>query len=215
MIGRLRGSILEAEPSRLVIDVGGVGYEVQIPLSSFYGLPEAADGGGQNVELFIHTHVREESFQLFGFLTRAERTFFERLIGISGVGPKMALAFLSGIGINELIIAVRDEDKTRLQQIPGVGKKTAERVLLELKDRLDLEPAAPTDSQTAVRATGSSSKADAISALVNLGYARDKAADAVERTLAERADSSESDGNKDPSLETVIRSALRRLLTGA
>ena len=211
MIARLRGHLLETEPSRLVVDVGGVGYEVQIPLSSFYGLPDAADGGAQSVDLFIHSHVRAESFQLFGFLTRAERTFFERLIGISGVGPKMALAFLSGIGINELIIAVREKDKKRLQQIPGVGKKTAERVLLELKDRLDLEPVAPSDAQTPVRSTGSSQMADAISALVNLGYARDNASDAVERTLAERTD---SDADEDQSLESVIRSALRMLLTG-
>jgi len=203
MIGQLNGVLVESAPGRVVIDVSGIGYEVQIPLSTFYELPEA--GGSHAVLLHIHTHVRAEALQLYGFAHREERRAFERLIAISGVGPRMALAFLSGIGVRELVAAVRDGDRTRLQRIPGVGKKTAERVLLELKDRLDFDE--PEDA-AAVAAkpgeTSSSPREDALSALLNLGYARASALDAVDGALAQ------IDGPA--TLESVLRSALRRLV---
>ena len=132
MIAQLRGTLLEKAPSRLIVDVGGVGYDVQVPLSTFYVVGEP----GVIVVLRIHTHVREDVIALYGFATPLEHDVFERLIAISGVGPKLALAVLSGIEPAELIKAVRVQDIARLTQIPGIGKKTAERICLELKDRL-------------------------------------------------------------------------------
>ena len=132
MIALLRGSLIEKHPSRVVIDVGGVGYDVQVPLSTFYGLGEP----GATVVLRIHTHVREDLIALYGFSTPLEQDLFERLIAISGIGPKLGLAVLSGIEPADLIRAIRTQDVARLTKIPGVGKKTAERIGLELKDRL-------------------------------------------------------------------------------
>ena len=132
MIARLHGTLVEKTPSRLVVDVGGVGYDVLVPLSTFYGLGEP----GTAVTLRIHTHVREDVIALFGFATGLEQDLFERLIAISGIGPKLALAVLSGIEPAELVRAIRTQDVARLTRIPGVGKKTAERIGLELKDRL-------------------------------------------------------------------------------
>ena len=132
MIAHLRGSLLEKQPNRIIVDVGGVGYDVSVPLSTFYGLGEA----GATVALRIHTHVREDALALFGFATRLEQELFERLIGVSGIGPKLALAVLSGIEPPDLIRAIERGDVARLTAIPGVGKKTAERIVLELKDRL-------------------------------------------------------------------------------
>jgi Holliday junction DNA helicase RuvA len=203
VIGRLSGTLLERAPGRVVLDVAGVGYEVQIPLSTFYGLPEAASGG--RVTLYIHTHVRAEALQLYGFGERDERRAFERLIGISGVGPRLALAILSGIGVRDLAVAVRAEDRARIQRIPGVGKKTAERVLLELKDRLGFdEPDAVGPVARPGPAAADDVRADALSALLNLGYPRDTAARAVDAAI---------DG-KEPRvrLETVLRTVLGRLV---
>src|SRR6188474_2551249 len=132
MIAQLRGTLLEKNPSRLIVDVGGVGYDVQVPLSTFYVLGEA----GVQVSLRIYTHVREEVIALYGFATPLEQQLFERLIGISGIGPKLALAVLSGIEPGELVVAVQRGDVARLTGIPGIGRKTAERIVLELKDRL-------------------------------------------------------------------------------
>ena len=132
MIARLSGLVAEKTPSRIVVDVAGVGYDVLVPLSTFYVLGEP----GAAVTLRIHTHVREEVIALYGFATRLEQDLFERLIAINGIGPKLALAVLSGIEPVELIRAVRTQDVARLTGIPGVGKKTAERIGLELKDRL-------------------------------------------------------------------------------
>ena len=132
MIARLTGRVIEKQATRLVVDVHGVGYEVQVPLSTFYHLP---DRGGE-VTLRIHTHVREDALLLFGFATSLEQQLFERLIAISGIGPKLALAVLSGIDPVDLVRAVQSGDVGRLTLIPGVGKKTAERMGLELKDRL-------------------------------------------------------------------------------
>src|ERR671910_480446 len=142
MISRLSGLVAEKTPNRVVVDVGGVGYDVLVPLSTFYVLGEP----GAAVTLRIHTHVREDVIALYGFITRLEQDLFERLIAISGVGPKLALAVLSGIEPVELIRAIRSQDVARLTKIPGVGKKTAERIGLELKDRLppSLQAAADT-----------------------------------------------------------------------
>ncbi len=203
MIGRLSGVLVESSPGRAVIDVSGVGYEVQIPLSTFYELPQAGDA--QVVQLHIHTHVRAETLQLYGFASAQERRAFELLIAVSGVGPRMALAFLSGIGVEELISAVHDDDRARLQRIPGVGKKTAERVLLELKDRIgfdELDARRPATART--RAPREDPRDEALSALLNLGYARQTALHAVVAALAESDDPA--------TLETVLRSALRRLV---
>ena len=127
MIAFLRGRILEKEPNRVLVDVNGVGYEVLVPLSTFYDIGDE----GADVALRIHTHVREDALQLFGFLTQLERQMFERLIAVSGIGPKLAIAVLSGLETRELVAAVQRADVARLTTIPGVGKKTAERIVLE------------------------------------------------------------------------------------
>ena len=178
MIALLRGSLVDKSASRLVVDVNGVGYEVLVPLSTFYGLGDA----GAAVTLRIHTHVREDVIALYGFATRLEQDLFERLIAINGVGPKLALAVLSGIEPAELIRAVRHQDVARLTSIPGVGKKTAERIGLELKDRL------PASLQIAEPAPAASSPADQLrddlmSALVNLGYHRPVAEKAIAKVV--------------------------------
>ena len=136
MIAQLRGTLVEKHPSRIVIDVGGVGYDVQVPLSTFYGLGEP----GANVTLRIHTHVREDVIALYGFSTPLEQDLFERLISISGIGPKLALAVLSGIEPGDLIRAIKAQDVVRLTAIPGIGKKTAERIGLELKAPASNDP---------------------------------------------------------------------------
>ena len=132
MIGFLRGQILEKQPNRVVVDVHGVGYDVHVPLSTYYQLGDE----GSEVGLRIYTHVREEALQLYGFLTDLERQLFERLIGISGIGPKLAVALLSGMEPRDVLGAVQRGDVARLTGVPGIGKKTAERIVLELKDRV-------------------------------------------------------------------------------
>jgi Holliday junction DNA helicase RuvA len=182
MIAVLRGSISEKTPSRVIVDVGGVGYDVLVPLSTFYVLGEP----GAAVTLRIHTHVREDVIALYGFITQLEQELFERLIAVNGVGPKLALAVLSGIEPAELIRAIRGQDVARLTRIPGIGKKTAERIGLELKDRL---PAGPQDVTHPGGAAPAASTAadhlrdDLLSALVNLGYQRPVAEKAVEKVL--------------------------------
>ena len=182
MIAHLAGTLLEKHVQRLVVDVGGVGYDVQVPLSTFYAVGEP----GARVTLRIHTHVREDALQLFGFVTALELTLFQRLIAVSGIGPKVALAVLSGIEPNDLIRAVKGSDIARLTLIPGVGKKTSERIVVELKDRLPQveEPAA---SDTAVEARDV--RDNVLSALVNLGYQRasvEKVVDTVLRKIESR-----------------------------
>jgi len=178
VIALLRGTLLDKHPNRVVIDVAGVGYDVQVPLSTFYGLGEP----GTSVTLRIHTHVREDVLALFGFSTTLEQDLFERLIAISGIGPKLALAVLSGIEPADLIRAIKTQDVPRLTKIPGIGKKTAERIGLELKDRL---PAAAVAAGP-VPATGSSDdqfRDDLLSALINLGYQQGVADKAIDRIL--------------------------------
>jgi Holliday junction DNA helicase RuvA len=174
LIARLKGTLVDKTPNRVVIDVAGVGYDVLVPLSTFYGLGEA----GSDIALRVHTHVREDVIALYGFSSALEQDLFERLIAINGIGPKLALAVLSGIDPGELVRAIRAQDVARLTRIPGVGKKTAERIGLELKDRL---PHAAATSE-APAATGDDRRADLLSALTNLGYkgaVAEKAVDAV------------------------------------
>lgn len=176
MIAFLRGRVLERTPNRLIVDVGGVGYDVAVPLSTFY----SAGDDGAEIALRVHTHVREDQLALFGFATALELAAFERLIGVSGIGPKLALSVLSGIETRDLIGAIQRGDVARLTRIPGVGKKTAERMILELRDRLPKAFAA--EDVTAIIAPENALRDDLISALSNLGYhqqAIDKALDKV------------------------------------
>lgn len=164
MIAALRGRLLEKQPARLIVDVQGVGYDVQVPLSTYGSVGDV----GSELALRIHTHVREEQIALFGFLTALEQQIFERLISVNGIGPKVALAVLSGIAPGDLVAAVQGNEPARLTTIPGIGRKTAERIVLELRDRL---PAAlPVQADPSV--PGSAVRADLLSALVNLGYPR-------------------------------------------
>jgi Holliday junction DNA helicase RuvA len=180
MIARLHGTLVAKVPQHIVVDVRGVGYGVSIPLSTFYRLPDE----GADLTLLVHTHVREDAISLFGFLTADERALFERLIAVSGVGPKLALAILSGIEPPDLVEALRSGDVARLVRIPGVGRKTAERLVLELRDKLP--PAEPGP----VRATSSPSHAkdDLLAALTHLGYSRPEAERAVARAHADQPD---------------------------
>jgi Holliday junction DNA helicase RuvA len=198
MIARLRGRLAEKEPNRIIVDVGGVGYDVAVPLSTYYTLGEP----GSDVALCVHTHVREDTLALYGFSTGLELQIFERLIGIGGIGPKLALAVLSGIDVADLVRAVQANDVGRLTAIPGVGKKTAERIGLELKDKLPKGVIEPTGAGPDAGTPGGELRRDLLSALLNLGYHRPLAEKAVEAALA-RAQS--------PSFETVLKQALREL----
>jgi len=197
MIAQLRGRLLEKHPNRVVLDVNGVGYDVPVPPSTFYELDEP----GSEVTLRIHTHVREDALLLFGFATRLELQIFERLIGVSGIGPKLALAVLSGLEPNELVAAIRTANVARLTGIPGIGKKTAERIGLELKDKMaSIVPAegaavVPVDDTEALRT-------DLLSALINLGYHRPLAERAVNAALGK------ADG---AGFEATLKHALREL----
>jgi len=198
MIAFLRGRVLDKFPNRIILDVSGVGYEVHVPLSTYYEIGEV----GSEVSLRVHTHVREDTLQLFGFLTPLEQLLFQRLIAISGIGPKLAVAVLSGIDSRELVVAVQRADVARLTRIPGVGKKTAERMVLELKDRLkDVAPAP--EAEGAQPSTGDRLRNDLISALENLGYHRPLAEKAVDASYT-------SDGGA--TFEDALRSALRELM---
>ena len=196
MIARLEGTLAEKQPNRLVVDIGGVGYDINVPLSTFYAVGEP----GSKVALRIHTHVREDTLALFGFSSKLELDIFERLIGISGVGTRLAQAVLSGLETQELVRAIRIADVARLTGIPGVGKKTAERIILELKDKLPatLEGLAQ-DTSTGDDTGGL--RNDVMSALLNLGYHRPLVERAVSEVMAE------SIGD----FEETLRQALREL----
>ncbi len=189
MIGRLAGILLEKHPPQVLVDVQGVGYEVEVPMSTFYHLPAT----GERVSLLTHFAVREDAQQLYGFLTAKEREVFRLLIRISGIGPRLALAVLSGLSVDDLAQAVALQDSGRLTRIPGVGKKTAERLLLELKGRLaDALPAAG-------GATVAGIERDALNALLALGYSEKEALPALQAVPPEA------------SLEEAIRQALKLL----
>lgn len=196
MISFLEGEVVEKGATRVVIGVGGVGYDVLVPLSTFYGIGEP----GAAVSLRIHTHVREDVIALYGFASMLEQELFERLISISGIGPKLALAVLSGIDPGDLVRAIRAQDVARLTRIPGVGKKTAERIGLELKDRLPL--AAPAGAGMPEEATpGEDLRSDLLSALTNLGYKGQQAEKAIDASLKKAPD-------------TTFEEALRDILRG-
>ncbi len=171
MIGRLVGRLASKATDHVILDVGGVGYFVQIPLSTFYELPEAES----TASLWIHTYVREDALALFGFLTERERSLFLMLIGVAGIGPRVALTVLSGMPTEELVEALRGADVKRLMAVPGVGKKTAERMVLELAEKANRLGGEPSAARTPAVATE-----DVLSALVNLGYRRGDAERAVE-----------------------------------
>jgi len=196
VIAHLRGRLLEKQPNRIVVDVGGVGYDVAVPLSTFYGFGEP----GAEVALRIHTHVREDALALYGFATLLEQDLFERLIGIGGIGPKLALAVLSGIEPLDLVRAIERGDVARLTAIPGVGKKTSERIVLELKDRLPRVAAPPSGEGAAVERPPLGD--DLVSALVNLGY---------HRPLAEKAVAAALKATPDGGFERTLKQALREL----
>ena len=196
MIGRLEGILTEKGADRLLIDVHGVGYEVLIPFSTYYELGKTGD----TVSLRIYTHVKEDALSLYGFLTGKEKKLFTQLIQVSGIGPKLGITILSGLPVNEFVDAVMDGDVVRLNKIPGVGKKTAERLILELKDRVvDLFPELQEDR---VAGVSSSLQTDVVSALVNFGYARNTAERAVSRALEEA---------KTDRFEVLLRDSLKRM----
>lgn len=195
MIGYLQGTLLQVTPERLLLDVGGVGYEVHVPLSTYYELSKKSDG---KAALYIHTHLREGEIALFGFATEREKRLFEKLIGVGGIGPRLARVILSGMAPDDLLSALAASDLGRLATIPGVGKKTAERLVVELRDKVrelaaDLpEPAA---------ASGGAD-ADVVSALVNLGYKAAQAERAVGEVRRERPQAS---------FDELLRASLNRL----
>jgi holliday junction DNA helicase RuvA len=197
VIAQLRGRILEKHPNRIVVDVGGVGYDVFVPLSTFYGLGDA----GSDISLRIHTHVREDALALYGFRTILEQDLFERLIGVSGIGPKVALGVLSGIEPLELMRAIERSDVARLTAIPGVGRKTSERIVLELKDRLPRVQVEDTVAGEVETAPGGL-RDDVLSALVNLGY---------HRPLAEKAVGAAIKVVPDGGFEPTLKQALREM----
>lgn len=198
MIALIRGTLTHKSIDQVIIDVGGVGYQVYIPLSTFYSLPDAGE-----ISLFTHTHVREDAFLLYGFLSHDEKEMFVILIGISGVGPKLAVNILSHIPTGELKRAIAEEDIKRLSGLPGIGKKTAERLVLELKDKVGplSELQSSPDSETAQTTVTDVLSDDVISALTNLGYKENLARKALEKV----------DLTSDLTMETALKGALKVL----
>jgi holliday junction DNA helicase RuvA len=194
MIAHLRGKLLAKHPNQAIVDTGGVGYDVTISVPTFSDLPAV----GSEVALHVHTHVREDIIALYGFLRSAEKRLFEKLITVSGIGPKLAITILSGMAADEMVNAIRSNDIARLTRIPGIGKKTAERMVLELRDKLTVEktgeiPAAPAVSPI---------EEDVLSALVNLGY---------QRAAAEKALAAVSRNDKSGPFDALFREALSAL----
>ena len=205
MIAHLRGRLIAKNPNRVVIETGGVGYEVFIPVSTFYDL--AAPGA--EVDLHIYTHVREDSLALYGFRTEREKNLFEKLLSVSGIGPKLAVTILSGLEMEELVPAIRRGDVNKLVHIPGVGRKTAERLIVELREKLEkmaLEEAAAETPAPAVRPA--SVEDDVLSALVNLGYTRYVAERAVQEACQEAVN-----GDFEQLLKTSLRLLARKFFS--
>ena len=194
MIAHLRGKLLSKHPNQAIVETGGVGYDVTISVPTFSDLP----GLGGDVALHIHTHVREDQIALYGFLRPAEKQLFEKLITVSGIGPKLAITILSGMAADEMVGAIRGNDVARLTHIPGIGKKTAERMVLELRDKL---PAVGAGEVAAVPPL-SAIEEDVLSALVNLGY---------QRPAAEKAVAASMKSGKSGSFEIMFREALGAL----
>jgi Holliday junction DNA helicase RuvA len=192
MIAHLRGKLAQKDPARVVVDVNGVGYEVFVPLTTFTALPDT----GLEVSIDVHTHVRDDIIALYGFSTRRERLIFEKLMTISGIGPKLAMTILSGGSVQDLVAAIKRSDLARLTAIPGVGKKTAERIILELKDKLQDFVEGPAKPPV---------ESDVLSALENLGYLRAHAEAAMRRAV---------DGDRDPAFDVLFKRALQILTKG-
>ncbi len=199
MIGRLRGTLAEKQPPHLMIDVGGVGYEVEAPMSTFYQLPET----GQELTLLIHMVVREDAQLLFGFASESERQLFRTLIKVNGVGAKLALTILSGIAADEFARAVQDGDAATLVRLPGIGKKTAERLIVEMRDRLsDWQPVATLQPGSESVVASLNAVQDAVSALIALGYKPQEASRLVGQVESENMAS-----------EMIIKAALKISVT--
>lgn len=200
MIGYLSGKLLEKNANQAVVDVGGIGYEVTIPLSTFYELGEP----GTDVQLRIHTHVREDAILLFGFSSARERELFLKLISVQGVGAKSGITMLSGMSADEIITAIRTENITKLVAIPGVGRKTAERMVIELRDKVGSLAAAGTRTAISDGETFEANDVfeDALSALVNLGY---------QKSAAEKALQQSGQDGEDLTVQKLLRAALQRL----
>jgi Holliday junction DNA helicase RuvA len=204
MIAYLSGKLFEKEANLIIVDVSGIGYEVNIPLSTFYDLGEI----GEDVALRIYTHVREDVFQLFGFKTIRERELFLLLISVSGIGPKSAITALSGMSADEIIGAIRQNNLARLNSIPGVGKKTAERLVIELRDKIGKLSALSSEemkSEGIPQVSGDDVYEDAISALVNLGYQRNAAEKALKQAVQE---------GTEMSVQKLLRKSLQFLAKG-
>ena len=193
MIAHLRGRLFSKSPNQAIVECGGVGYDVTISVATFSALPSE----GSEASLYIYTNVREDQIALFGFAETQEKRLFEKLLTISGIGPKLAITVLSGIAADRLVTAIRNQDHATLTRIPGIGKKTAERVVLELKDKLDDLATAPVAAGMHHGAAGD----DALSALVNLGYARPAAQKAIETSIEKNPDAAND-------FETLFRAAM-------
>jgi len=189
MIAHLRGKLIAKSPNQVIVEAGGVGYELTISIPTFSEMPAQHN----EVALHVYTHVREDALALFGFLRRDEKQLFEKLLSVSGIGPKLAITILSGMATGAMVAAIRGNDVAALTRIPGIGKKTAERMVLELRDKLDQFAAAPTQP------AASPIEEDVISALVNLGY---------QRTAVERALSKAVSGNGARSFDILFRDVL-------
>lgn len=204
MIAHLSGTLLTKEPNSVIVDVSGVGYEVNIPLSTFYEL----ENEGSNVKLRIYTHVKEDALQLYGFRTERERELFVNFISVSGIGPKLGIALLSGMSADELVASIKNNNLARLTLIPGVGRKTAERLIVDLREKMtalavshvETEPGFGSDSS--IPPAHDDVRSQALSGLVNLGYQKSAAEKAVDSVLHE-------DG--DITVESVLRRGLRKL----
>jgi len=194
MIAHLRGKLLSKHPNQAIVETGGVGYEVTISVPTFSDLPAA----GSEVALHIHTHVREDALALYGFLRSSEKLLFEKLITVSGIGPKLAITILSGMAADEMVGAIRGNDVAKLTRIPGIGRKTAERMVLELRDKLPEVSSAAVTAMPAVTAV----EEDVLSALVNLGY---------QRAAAEKALAGATRNGKSGTFDALFREALAAL----
>jgi Holliday junction DNA helicase RuvA len=206
MIAYLSGKLLLKQATSVILDVGGVGYEVTIPVSTFYDMEEA----GAQIQLRIHTHVREDALQLFGFRTARERELFALLISVSGIGPKSGIAMLSGMSADEIINAIRTSNLARLTSIPGIGRKTAERLVIELRDKMTALSSPALEEELRAQAAGApptedTLREDSLSALINLGYQRAAAEKAIIQAMQEGGDLT---------VELILRRSLRTLSKG-
>ncbi len=203
MIAHLSGTLLSKQATTVIVDVSGVGYEVNIPLSTFYDLEDL----GSTVQLRIYTHVREDAIQLFGFKTARERELFLKIISVTGIGPKLGITLLSGMSADEMIASIRTNNLARLTLIPGVGRKTAERLIMELREKVAELSSAQLEEELGAKPEASeltedAVRADALSALTNLGYQRSAAEKAIDAALGEGGD---------VTVESILRRGLKKL----